>query len=76
MPDGDPILALFNREDETKWRYASFSDLGLDPSSIEEVRDLWWDYNCGFYDEGASAENGIGFNITPHDVKLMRIYLK
>ena len=76
MPDGDHILALFNRADDDKWRYASFADMGISPESIEEVRDLWWDYICGFYDQGSECENGIGFNIKGHDVKLMRIEMK
>ena len=76
MPDGDHILALFNRADDDKWRYASFADMGISPESIEEVRDLWWDYNCGFCENDHPAENGIGFNIKGHDVKLMRIKMK
>ena len=50
--------------------------MGISPESIEEVRDLWWDYICGFYDQGSECENGIGFNIKGHDVKLMRIKMK
>ncbi len=65
MSDGSHVLALFNREDDERWREISFAELGLDGEW--QVRDLW-----GRSDEG--LKSSIGATVPAHGVKLVKLY--
>lgn len=64
MSDGSYVLALFNREDDTRNRYVHFSDLGIDGDM--NVRDLW-----ERRDEGRMRE--LSVEVPRHGVKVVRL---
>ena len=60
MSNGDWIVGLFNRDDNTTTVEVNFADLGID--GARNVRDLW-----KHTDEGQATS--IKANIAPHGCK-------
>ncbi|MGN0190897.1 MAG: glucan 1,6-alpha-isomaltosidase [Candidatus Cryptobacteroides sp.] len=76
MPDGDHIVAYFNRGDEWEERKASFAELGINAETVE-VHNLWWEYlNNTDESDGIKSESEFAFWIPAHGVKLMRLKLR
>ena len=76
MPDGDHIVAYFNRGDEWEERKATFAELGINAEKVE-VHNLWWEYlNNKDESDGIKTESEFAFLIPPHGVKLMRLKLR
>ena len=76
MPDGDHIVAYFNRGDDWAERKATFAELGINAQQVE-VHNLWWEYlNNTNVSDGLKTESEFAFWIPPHGVKLMRLKLR
>ena len=76
MPDGDHIVAYFNRGDDWAERKATFAELGINAQQVE-VHNLWWEYlNNKNESDGLKTESEFAFWIPPHGVKLMRLKLR
>ena len=76
MPDGDHIVAYFNRGDDWAERKATFAELGINAQQVE-VHNLWWEYlNNKNESDGIKTESEFAFWIPPQGVKLMRLKLR
>ena len=64
MSNGDWVIGLFNREDNSQYRSVKFSSLGI--TTKMKVRDLW-----KHTDEGES--DNISVTLEPHSCKIVKL---
>lgn len=68
LPDGDIVVGLFNREEETMTYSIDFSkELGIKSAKAKNIRDLWAHKDLG------SKRDSYSVNLAPHSCKVIRI---
>ncbi|RYZ97550.1 MAG: carbohydrate-binding protein, partial [Sphingobacteriaceae bacterium] len=68
LPDGDWVVALFNREEMTEERKIDFAkDLGITGGAVENVRDLWAHTDLG------KMTGTYTVNLAPHTCRVLKI---
>lgn len=68
LPDGDYIVGLFNREEDTiQSGIDFFKELGIKEGAVENVRDLWQHQDLGEMCEKYTTA------LAPHSCKILRI---
>ena len=68
LPDGDYIVGLFNREEDTiNTGIDFFKELGIKEGAVENIRDLWLHQDLGKMYEKYTTP------LAPHSCKILRI---
>ena len=68
LPDGDFVVGLFNREEETLTYGIDFcSELGIEAGEVENVRDLWAHEDLG------PMSHRYEVSLPPHTCRIVRI---
>ena len=68
LPDGDYIVGLFNREEDTiNTGIDFFKELGIKEGAVENIRDLWLHQDLGEMYEKYTTP------LAPHSCKILRI---
>jgi alpha-glucosidase len=69
LPDGDFVVGLFNREEESvTYDIDFFKDLGIDEGKVKNVRDLWSHRDLG------SMKGKYEVTLNPHCCSIVRIH--